>query len=271
VKKLLGLFFLIPSLSACEFNYSGAVVSLSAPVTQYLVELDLLNSKKLKAVSSYHGINQDRYHGEVLGGGKFLSLKHFKKYREALIFYDQNREQELLFKKEFFQKAKIESFAQRGLDPFEVFQKLNKQIAPYLFGCEKKVQQLRKKVSKLKAEIDSNTKKPINALFFLGEIKGEKLPQYLVLNDGAISYLLKNKKLNSYPSDLAYVPWAAKIIKKMTGFKQIGLSTMKSKHFMKTLGKSKLNLYHEGALLPGISQIYFLQKLGQAWKKLRDV
>lgn len=134
--------------------------------------------------------------------------------------------------------------------------------------CEKEVAGVEAKRIHLENKIMNSLSQKKEMLFFLGELKQERLPEMIMANDGVVKWLREKNKIITYPTDLAYVNWSAKILNEMNTDKtlMIGLNDPgreKIKNVKKT--GQKINLYYPGSLVPGLSQLeafaYLFEKL----------
>lgn len=256
----ISLSFLLTNISqgkaSCDFNESlKTVYSLSGPVTVALKELELLKSKKLKGLSVFHPITADEFQGEILPGGIFLSREHLQKMKGSLIFLDESRELSRMLKS--VEGISLEEIQTRGLTPLEVTEQVSKVLKKYLQNCEEKILKFQNKSRALASEILLKIPGDLTAVFYLGQIRPPRLPDMAMVNDGIVKWLKIEGRLKTYPSELAYVNWSAKIIQEMPkNTWHIGLvdSGRELKKEVKKLETKKLNFTYPGSLIPGLSQ-----------------
>ncbi|MBT4790053.1 MAG: hypothetical protein HON90_00655 [Halobacteriovoraceae bacterium] len=249
------VFFCLQSL-ACELNEK--IVSLSGPITMLLEELNLQNDKNLLAVSKFHPL-KEKFKGEILAGGLFLSKKTLIKYSKTKIFFDKSREFKNLMKRSHI-KNTIEVDT-RDQDPFEAFQTSLVKLSNSLSHCHKVVLALETKVTGIQKKLQLNPflKKSI---YFLGTFRYGKIPQTVMANDGFVLSLKQFESYTGYPSDFAYLTWSDKILKTLVEHKLIAVSESRSKEIkISKISEKRYNLSYRGLLTPGIRQIYFLKEL----------
>lgn len=219
----------------------------------------------MAAISTFHGIDKKDFSGELLGGGLFLSSKYLKKFSEPLIFYDKSRELKANLEKAGM--INLVEFDSRNLNPFKVIEKLQETLKPFLKNCKlpKKSTDYLKDLERFFVDKQGSKKKVI---FFLGEIlKDRKPPQQIMVNDGLVLYLIENSIIKTYPSKLAYVPWSEKTLRSFKDYLWVGLSG-KGDEGVKILSSTRMNFYSKTALIPGWSQLLFLEKIKDYWMKL---
>lgn len=260
MKTVTSFIILVFSLAsfACELN--RPILSLSGPITMVLEELNLLDSKQVLGVSRFHPVRENLQVKKV-EGGIFLSKKVIKQYPSGtLIIYDTSRELQKTLEK--WENLKLMEINSRSLDPFEVFDQSIHQVSGLTVNCEKKINKLVAKVKSIKDSLGKR-KLSIKGVFFLGEI-GSKLPSMVISNDGFVKWLVQKMELKSYPSNFHYVSWSSKVLNKLENYIYWGLVDSKSDELnVKKISKLKYNLSYRGIFIPGIRQIYFLEKFSQ--------
>jgi len=251
---LLSVLFGIPTSFSCDFNQDiKSVYSLSGPVTLVLKELGLLKNPKLKGISVFHPVAKKDFAGSFLPGGVFLSPEAIKGLSGSLLFYDESRELTRIFSR--YDKITAIEIKTRSFTPPEVMEAMEKYLNPYLVGCD-----LVKLTGQLKSSLEDLKKmlpKEIPLLFFLGLIQNNKLPELVMVQDGIVKWMIQEKLIKTYPSELAYVNWSARILNNLPqGTFHIGLkdsgNLMESKIIK---NKQVINLTYPGALIPGIGQV----------------
>lgn len=253
----LGLVLSLSVAASCHLNPKYDYISLSAPITTTLKELNLLEDLSLKFISSFHPVEFKEE--KKLYGGNFVSLKDVVKLKKPLVFFDESKSLEKIIIKNRLQYIKIKS---RGMDPFVIVKDVLSKLKPFLLGCEKLVAKSESRLVRLREKILSELSSfPSKLIFFLGEIKNNKLPDLLIGNDGAVSFLNLYTDTLAYKTQIHYLPWSSKIIRKHERNSIfIGLSEGNLK-IEKLTEKGRLNIRFPGVLAPGWSQIYFLSKL----------
>ena len=233
------------------------MIVLSGPVTYLLEELDLINDSKLLAVTSMVHLNKD-FKGKRIMGGVFLAPQKLQPLKAEAIFFDQSKELEKRLAS--YQEFKSIEIKTRNLDPFETTSKLLEKISPYLNNCQKRVVKLRKKLEKIKQTLVKSQKK-FRMIFYLGKI-GNKKPDMIIVNDGFVKFMKEQLKLESYPSDLAYVSWSSKVMNQLKGFWHIGLhDSQAAELIISKIDKHNINSSFRGVFTPGITQVYYLEAL----------
>lgn len=259
IKLSVAVFALLSlkNLIACELNSGKKIISLSAPITWVLWELELLEDPKLDSVSTFHYTGKSS--PKKIAGGLFLSSKILSS-KEAVVFFDQSKELSEAIKK----SAKMTGIevSTRGDGPFVVHRKAMSSLAPFLKGCGAKVKDLKKDLLKARVELEKFhfTKRPV--VFFLGRFEKNSRPPRLVIGrDGFVDYFSKHNGLKTYPSELHYISWSPKILSDLSALK-IGTSQGEELELkVEKIEDEVLNISHAGALSPGLGQVRFMQAL----------
>lgn len=250
------IFIWASATFACELK--SETVSLSAPITGLLEDLQLLSDKKLIAISMFHPLKVDS-NLERLGGGLFLSQKSLKRFQKMNLFFDESGEM-----KRRLTEAQISGVIEvptRSLDPFEVIDRSLTKLAPLLKNCDTKITALKKFYMNEKDWLIKQAafKRPM--YFFLGEMKDENWPDLLMVQDGPVLFWLKHKKIQTIESSLAYVRWGEKWKKSLTEESQlIGLIHSSDAKKISIEKQSNWNVTSAGALTPGPWQIRFMRQ-----------
>lgn len=273
---LLSSMMLYSKSFACSFSSPNqSIISLSNPLTHVLYELDLLNSQTVKMISGFSGLTASEFKGEIVGGGQFLSKSMIKKYKNPVVFFDDGLEQRRVLEK--INDAKLVGIQTRNKDPFQVVASLLKQLTPYLDNksCQVNINKLTQKIQNIKQEIEHSSGLKYKTLIFTDKIlPGQRLPPMLMLNDGFTLFLLSQKKIQSYPSDLPYVNWSAQILKdlKQKGrVLYVGIDSNTTIKGMKIFDSMLVsvennrelmfNLTGKTILIPGLGQMYAMKTL----------
>lgn len=268
MRIFLSLIWLI-SLNAfgvCEFKSEVTkVFSLSGSTTVLLRELGLLNHSKVKGISVFNPVKTGEFSGKVYPGGIFLSRDSLTEFYGGLVFYDESRElTKILTPMSAINSREIRT---RSLSPLQAFDKTLKEVSFYLKGCEDKARVIREKFLGLEKQLLEKIPAGLPVVFYLGELRGERFPEMVVVNDGVVKWLKDKHKIKTYPSTLAYVNWSSRIMQSLpkntlhVGIKDSGNSGEK------TIKRSsqKMTLIYPGALVPGLSQLeaflYWAQSL----------
>jgi len=251
---LASLIFFSSHSFACAFNKNiKSVYSLSGPVTLALKDLGLIKSKTLKGVSIFHPVSKTEFGGKFLPGGVFLSHNAIKDFKGSVVFYDESRELTRIFSR--YEDIKAIEIKSRSITPLEVMAKLESDLAPYLSRCD--LFGLSKKLKQRQEYLKALVPKNMTLLFFLGLIQGEKYPDLLMVNDGIVKWLVQEKLINTYPSELPYVNWSAKIMQTMSGDAvKVGLKDSgNSLETKMNRNGNVVNLTYPGSLIPGSGQV----------------
>ena len=254
IKLLLLLIISFPVFS-CEFKQQFKIGLYSGAIVDVINEIGLNKSNQISFYSHYFPINNQK--ADKIQGGIFVSKKKLSQYEANLVFYDDSTDLEKVFHS--LRIDSLESIKTSGKTPFEVLVDNIKILEKYTENCEKKFESLKsfaKKVKKKKI-------KQSRVIFFLGEITEEKLPPMIMLHDGFVEYLIKNKIIQSYQSPLSYVTWSEKLMKEYVNgdYLYIGLNSKSVDFETERINENKMNIYSRYALQPGLSQIKFLEML----------
>ncbi len=223
-----------------------------------LEELELLD--EVEAISVFHPVKEDKV--KKLAGGIFLRPQVFNKQTKTkkIVFFDQSLEmRKNLSKVEGIDLVEVFTRKRGAFTSFDVSVEI---LQSFLQGCEKKLSSIKSKVSSIKKKI-SKIKFDKVFLFYLGKFSStKKAPELLIVGDGFVEDLKVITKLKTYSSPLEYVPWSAKIMKKIPKNSiHIAVSDSESLNSFKKVGKNRYNLKFRGALSPGIRQVYLLEFL----------
>ena len=248
---LLSLLISLHSI-ACDFAPKvKSVYSLSGVTTLLLKDLKLLGSPKLKAVSVFHPVTAKEFSGEFLPGGVFLSHDSVKKLSGSVVFYDESRELTKILAR--YPEIEAVEIKTRSLTPAQVIKSLE-IVNQYFSRCPLKDQEakIQQTLSELKRRIIGKPK----ILFFLGSFQNGKWPELLMVQDGVVKWMIEEKLIETYPSELAYVNWSSRIMNELSGYKKIGIKDSAKEMTLK-IEKSGdgLNLTYPGSLIPGFGQV----------------
>lgn len=251
---LLVSFLFCIATQACEFTAKvKGVYSLAGSVTLALKDLDLIKNPKLKGVSTFHPVDKSTFKGAFLPGGIFLSHKTLSDLSGSVLFYDESRElSRILSRYKDIKKIEVKT---RSLTPLQVTQTVEKLLSPYVVGCN--LESLSTEI-KRKLEILKNSKpQGHHMLFFLGKIQNERLPELLMVNDGIVKWMVQEKLVKTYPSNLGYVNWSSKIMQDLPKETlKIGIKDSGSENVTLVEKKANIvNLTFPGALIPGSGQV----------------
>lgn len=249
------IFFVSKVEARCRFRDDvKKVSSLSGSVTVLLRETGLLKDPKLQGISVFNPIAPEDFKGKIFPGGVFLSQKELPNFDGDLVFYDEVRELHRLFSsRKSVQGVQIKT---RNLSPMEAMNVTVKKLKVFTQDCEKEFLTLEEKAKKIEQEILDRVPKNFKAIFYIGEMK-KRLPETIMSNDGVVKWLREKKKLETYPSDLAYVNWSAKVMNSLgKDFLHVGILDT-GRDYKKEVKKEKgrVNFSYPGVLVPGYSQL----------------
>jgi len=239
-----------PKAWSCELNKKYNYIALSAPVSILLKELGVLSD--VKSIGSFHPYKEKI---KKLDGGIFLRASELDLGPNTVLFYDssKNLEKEL---KSF--KFKAEKIVTRKLSAMKSTTYLLSKISPYLKACSAQLVSLK---SKVKA-IESKLKKmqfSDSIIFYTAPFSSSGKNNSLVIaNDGFVLDLKKNNTFSSYPSELAYVNWSSKLLKKIDNKLLVGLKESSNGISLQKINSNTINIKYPGVLIPGYSQLKFL-------------
>ncbi len=256
-------FFLLLCLSifftekgeACSL--AKKIVSLSGPITMLLEELDLLADKKLAAISNFHPI-QSKTSAEVLKGGLFLSFRKLRHYKAHTFFVDKSVEFEKLLRRSDIKESIVVD--SRGMGSMKATELSLEKLSPQLKGCEKKIVKIQRRLLNLDEKLKQISWN--NIIFYLGSLKTKK-PDYIMARDGFVLDLINYSHLKTFQSKLHYVLWSQKELRKYSDYIEVGVvQEMKQKLLaVREYSKLKYDLSYPGVLIPGMSQVKFLEAL----------
>jgi hypothetical protein len=264
--SLLVLIFSFQLPAACDFkNEIKKVFALSGSAAVVLKELGLLSHPKVQGISVFAPIKENEFKGKVYPGGIFLSHKTLNDFNDGVVFYDESRELRRILNSH--QKVIGEEIKTRNLTPMEAIDATTGVLLSSLVGCEEKIAGLKKKALKLQQQIMVKLPEVRSIIFFIGNVKHGRLPEMIMANDGIVKWLRKEKKILTYPSDLAYVNWSAKILQ---SFSKEALHVViqdpgRDQRIEIKKSSKIVTLSYPGSLAPGLSQLeafsYFFEGL----------
>jgi len=265
MKILIISFILSSSIWACEFHKDyKKIYSLSGVSTQIIKELGLISSPRLQGISVFHPVNEKEFKGKFLGGGQFISFAEMDKWNSGLVLYDESRElHKILSRKKDLKALEIKT---RGKTPTEVISAFIEETKHVFHQCD--LEKLKTDFSKKITELKSVIPKKMKLIIYLGEITKYKYPEIIMVNDGVVRFLSHEKLIQTYPSELAYPNWSAKIMNSLDkDFIKLGIidSGNKLTKKLEKVSEKNYNLTYPGAMIPGIGQVealfYFFSRL----------
>lgn len=244
------LSFAFSSIFACDFRADvSRVYSLSGPVTQFLEDNQLLQLAKVRGISAFHPAKN--FQGERLPGGIYLSQTKLNELKGALVFFDASAELRRLFK--LHPEIRSLEIHTRGLSPLEVVKEVQRQLTSFTKDCDfRTAQRLGERLERLRTLVSS---RPM-FIFFLGKLQPPKIPDLVMVNDGIVKWMVSEGLVRSYPSNLAYVNWSAKVLSELPDHRKVGISDSggQGTKALDSLGRD-FNLTYPGALIPGLGQV----------------
>jgi hypothetical protein len=251
---LFSLLIRLFDATACDFSPNiKSVYSLSGSVTLNLREFGLLTNKKLLGISVFHPISKKEFGGKRIPGGVFLSHEKIKEFTGAIVFYDESRELKKIFSS--YKNIQFVEINTRQKNPLQVQSYLKDKMNPFLSGCQFSKIQLDMEAKLRELKVLANKKETF--LFFLGLIRGKKLPEILMVQDGVVKWLSEERLIKTYPSELAYVNWSARVMNHLPentyriGLKDSGGNLIQEVEKL----DHDINLTYPGGLIPGIGQV----------------
>ncbi len=243
----------------CDFQSKlKGIYSLSGPVTTGLSEIGLHRSSKLKGISSFYTGIDKNFQGDRIPGGSLLSPVTVRSLEPGIVFFDESQEMEKILRS-FGKGLVLKKISTRNLTPVEVTQVVSKVLDSVTSDCGPKLREFQKSVESLQGEILLKIPEKFDVVFFLGSFEGASSPNLVMAQDGFVKWLKKDKRVKTYPTELAYVPWSAKILKgEMKGAYQIGLVDGPDPKCIKHDPK-KYTCHFPRALTPGIDQLRALR------------
>lgn len=240
----------------CDFKKDvSKVVSLSGSTTVVLRELGLLTHSKVQGVSVFNPVTSSEFKGRVYPGGIFLSHQALSELMGAVIFYDESRELNKIFKsRSGFVAQEIKT---RNLTPLEAIDVTLETMIKFLDGCDLKMTSMKNNAKNIQLEILKKLPPKLNVIFYLGEFLGGRPPEMVMVNDGVVKWLIEEKRINTYPSELAYVNWSAKLIKDFPPSTLHVAVKDSGRDGEKKIKRSStgMTLIYPGSLVPGLSQL----------------
>lgn len=250
----------------CEFKKDVTkVTSLSGSMAVTLKELGLLSNPKMKGITIFAPIAKDEFKGKIFPGGIFLSQQALSQFDQEIVFFDEARElRRILNSRKSIVGREVTT---RNLTPMQAIDSTLKVLAEFIVGCDQEIVTFKGKALAVENEILKLLSKPMHAIFYIGVIKNNRLPETIMANDGIVKWLREQNKLVTYPTNLAYVSWSAKVMKELesktvhVGIKDPGQNNLRS--FNKN--SNKISFEYPGSLVPGLTQLeaflYLFQKM----------
>ncbi len=240
----------------CDFKKDvSKVISLSGSSTVILKELGLLKKPKLHGVSVFNPLNDSDFNGRIYPGGIFLSHQALAEFDGSVVFYDESRELHKIFSSRKTITAR--QIKTRNQIPMESLEATTRVVSEFVSGCDEEIKNLKNKAANLQIEIVKILPANVSVVFYLGDFLGGRPPEMVMVNDGVVKFLIQEKKIKTYPSELAYVNWSAKILKT---FPQSTLHVAikdSGRNGEQKIKRSPvgMTLVFPGSLVPGLTQL----------------
>lgn len=258
MKTFLSLVLLFISFPCwtCSFRKEVTkVISLSGTMTVLLRETGLLEDQKLTGISVFNPIDEKKYQKKVYPGGLFIAQSVLPEFNNAVVFYDGGEQIRKILSRD--KSIKGEEISTRMLLPLESVDLVIKKVSPYVSACEKEFISFKMKAEALQEELLKSVTKNWKVIFYLGEIKASRYPELVIANDGVVKLLRDKKLVTTYPSELAYVNWSARILSTLPkATLHVGVFDPGMKFEKKIKRSSRgMTLVYPGSLVPGYSQL----------------
>lgn len=240
----------------CGFKPTvSKVVSLSGVTTVLFKELGLLGHPKLKGISVFNPVGEKDFSGTIYPGGVFLSHNALSGLNGSVVFYDESRElRKILQSQKNIVGKEIKT---RNLVPEETVRRTIITMQEVLQNCGDRIESVYQKVYSLQEKILKKVPHKLKVIFYLGELRSERVPEMVIVQDGVVKWLIQKNKIITYPSELSYVNWSSKILQEMpkeTNHVGIVDSGRLMNKELKKIEKG-VTLIYPGALVPGITQL----------------
>ncbi len=260
MKTALSLFsFWLISLSchgSCGFKPSiKKVISLSGPITVLLKQVGLLNAPAVKGISIFSPIQRQEFKGTIYPGGLFLARSTLSEFSGGEVFYDSSRElRKILLTQPGIRAIEVNT---RELLPLEVVDRSIDLLRGLTLGCEEEFRSFRDRTQKIQSELLRLIPEGFKVVFFLGRFTGVRAPELVMANDGAVKLLRRERRITTYPSQLAYANWSARILASLPAQTLFVGLVDPSLDGAERLVKSgpRWTVTFPGILVPGITQL----------------
>lgn len=254
----LKIFILLISfdLFACDFKKDiNKVISFSGSSTAVLKELGLLKHLKVKGISVFNPVTSEDFSGKVYPGGIFLSHQALSELNGSIIFYDESRELHKIFNsRPGIISREIKT---RNLVPLKAVEATLTSMGEFLSGCEEKIASIKTKVVNIQNEILKKLPAKLTVIFYLGDFSGGRPPEMVMVNDGVVKWLIEEKRITTYPTELAYVNWSSKILKSFPASTLHVAVKDTGRNGEQKIKRSSagMTLVYPGAVVPGFPQL----------------
>ncbi len=241
------------SFAVCDFKQDVLkVVSLSGSTTVILKELGLLKHAKVQGISVFNPVTSLDFKGKIYPGGIFLSHQALSELKDSIVFYDESREL-----KKVFRSIRSKEIKTRNLIPMKAIESALESLRYSIQGCDSEIAALKNEAVGFQNNILKKLPTKISIIFYLGDFLSGRPPEMVMVNDGVVKWLIEEKRIETYPSELAYVNWSAKIIQNFPPA-TLHLAVKDSgRDGEKKIKRSSagMTLVYPGSLVPGLSQL----------------
>lgn len=244
------------SFAVCDFKKDiTKVVSLSGSTTVILKELGLLNHAKLQGISVFNPVTTSEFKGKIYPGGVFLSHQVLSELKGSLVFFDESRELNKIFRSRSDIISK--EIKTRNLVPMDAIEATLQSMKEFVVSCDSEIAALKDKAIGLQNNILKKMPAKLTVVFYLGDFVGGRPPEMVMVNDGVVKWLIEEKRINTYPSELAYVNWSSKIINSFPPSTLHIAVKDSGRDGEKKIKRSpvRMTLIYPGSLVPGLSQL----------------
>lgn len=250
-------FLMVSPLKAkCTFRQDlKKVISLSGPMTVLLKEVGLLDHPALGGISVFNPVSKEQFKKKIYPGGIFLANSTLKEFKDSVVFFDESQQVKNVLK--LGEGIISEEIKTRNFVPLEVMKKLGETLRGYTVQCEKELQAFQQKGELIQRELLKKIPHRLEVVFYLGGFKGQRLPETVIVNDGVVKLLILENKIKTYPSELSYVNWSARMMSSFSSkLKHVAVidSGMKLTQEVKKVSQ-RVTLIYPGSLVPGLSQL----------------
>ena len=116
---------------------------------------------------------------------------------------------------------------------------------------------IQKILSAIQIEILKRLPIGLSVVFYLGNFIGGRAPEMVMVNDGVVKWLIEEKKITTYPTELAYVNWSARILKSFPATTMHVAVKDSGRNGEQQIKRSSagMTLVYPGSLVPGLSQL----------------
>lgn len=248
---------------SCQWQADIKIISLSAPVTYMLEQINLLSAQAVESISDFHYVEQLHSGIQKITGGEFISQKIVDGWNNKIVFYDRSQRLTQILSRN--QKIKAVEIATRDLNWNESFQLVQEKLLPWMSeSCIESFTKYRERLDTKVKAIGQIFKTPLPIVFFLGVCREKGYPKLVILNDGLIKDLILSKTIKTLKSQLSYLAWSQKELSKFQAESNPWFVCLNQSDKIQLNWQDKdkvLNFSHPHILNPGFPQIEPLEQL----------